>query len=73
MSAGHSLRRENYAFPLFDTATRNVQETEGLVPGPLAVIVTVTVAATLSFIAMDDSATSWFRQTLETVWKLLTA
>lgn len=74
MSAGHSLRRANYAFPLFDAPVRNVTPTtEGPIPGPLAVIVTVAVTATFAFFAMDDSAASWLRQELLSVWLLLTA
>jgi hypothetical protein len=69
MSAGHGLRRESYAFARFDAPI----PTTGLVPGPLAVIVTAAVAATFSFLVMDESAASWFRHELLSLWMLLTA
>ena len=74
MSAGHSLRRENYSFAHFDAPVRRVSNpTEGPVPGPLAVIVTVAITATCSFVAMDEAAASWLREILLSVWLLLTA
>jgi hypothetical protein len=73
MSAGHGLRRENYTFPRFDPRFDAPLPTTSLVPGPFAVIVTVALAATFSFLAMDASAAAWFRHELVTLWMLLTA
>jgi hypothetical protein len=73
MSAGHSLRRESYTFTRFDPRFDPPVPTTSLVPGPLAVIVTVALAATISFLAMDASAASWFRHELLSLWQLLTA
>ena len=72
MSAGHSLRRENYTFTRFDPRFDPPVPTTGHVPGPLAVVMTVTLAATLSFLVMDPAAASWLRHLLQTVWLLLT-
>lgn len=73
MSAGHSLRRENYTFTRFDPRFDPPIPTTGHVPGPLAVVMTVTLTATLSFLAMDPTAASWLRQLLQTAWRLLTS
>jgi hypothetical protein len=72
MSAGHSLRRENYTFTRFDPRFDPPAPTTGHVPGPLAVVMTVTLAATLSFLVMDPAAASWLRHLLQTLWLLLT-
>jgi hypothetical protein len=72
MSAGHGLRRSNYTqFTRFDPGFETPLPTTGHVPGPLAVVMTVALAATLSFLAMDPTAASWLRHALQTAWLLL--
>jgi hypothetical protein len=73
MSAGHSLRRENYTFTRFDPRFDRPIPTTGHVPGPLAVVMTVSLTATLSFLAMDPAAAAWLRHALQAAWRLLTA
>jgi len=73
MSAGHSLRRENYTFTRFDPRfDPPLPRTAGHVPGALAVVMTVTLAATVSFLMMDPAAASWLRHALQALWLLLT-
>jgi hypothetical protein len=76
MSAGHSLRRENYTFPRFDPRldrpVRAVADPNASrYPGPIAVIVTVAIAATFAFFSMDQSAATWLRNELLVVWHLV--
>lgn len=71
MSAGHSLRRESYTFARFDPRFDPPVQAS-TVPGPLAVIITVALAATISFLAMDPTAAAWFRHELLSLWQLLT-
>jgi hypothetical protein len=72
MSAGHSLRRENYTFTRFDPRFDPPLPRTGHVPGPLAVVMTVSVASTCSFLVMDPAAASWLRHALQALWLLAT-
>jgi hypothetical protein len=42
-------------------------------PGPIAVVVTVAIAATFAFFAMDQSAATWLRYELLALWQLVTS